>query len=143
MKAELPHFDYYVASRWRNKDIVLELVAKLRAKGKKVYSFFENKHSLMEITKDPEETMAKYESTKDWWDNPSHKQIFLDDMQGIQHSDALILLLPAGKSSHIEAGVAYGFGKHMILIGEQKEAESLYHIFHEHYSSIEGYIAEL
>ena len=57
-----------------------------------------------------------------------------------QNSKALILLLPAGKSAHIEAGVAFGMKKKCILIGEQKEAESLYLIFAESYQTIDEFI---
>jgi hypothetical protein len=55
----------------------------------------------------------------------------------------LILLLPAGKSAHIEAGVAYGMGKKLILVGEQKETESLYLIFDECYNSVDEFIQSL
>ena len=135
--------DYYVASRWRNKDQVELVVNGLRAKGKTVYSFLENKHSLMEVTDDPEETMKKHENTKDWWHNKNMKHMFEEDMDGIRFAKNVVLLLPAGKSSHIEAGVAYGMGKQTILIGEQKEAESLYFIFKEHYNTIEDFLSSL
>lgn len=52
-------------------------------------------------------------------------------------------MLPAGKSAHMEVGIAYVMGKKCILIGEQKEAESLYLIFNEVYSSIGEFIASL
>jgi len=53
------------------------------------------------------------------------------------------MLLPAGKSAHIEAGIAYGMGKKCILIGEQKEAESLYLIFDKYYSTIDAFIESI
>lgn len=43
----------------------------------------------------------------------------------------------------IEAGVAYGLGKHCILIGEQETAESLYLIFDEHYDTPEDFLATI
>ena len=64
-------------------------------------------------------------------------------MNALRGSEALVLLLPAGKSAHMEAGVAYGLGKRMILIGEQKEAESLYLIFDEYHPTIEAFIQSL
>ena len=53
------------------------------------------------------------------------------------------MLLPAGKSCHVEAGVAYGLGKKCILIGEQKEAESLYLIFNEVYATENDFLKTL
>ena len=61
-------------------------------------------------------------------------------MNALRNSQNLILLLPAGKSAHIEAGAAYGMGKHCILIGEQKEAESNYLIFNESHKNANDFL---
>jgi hypothetical protein len=37
--------------------------------------------------------------------------------------------LPAGLAAHMEAGVSYGSGKKMILIGEVENPETLYSMF--------------
>lgn len=39
------------------------------------------------------------------------------------------MVLPAGKSAHIEAGVAYGLGKKCYAIGQYDVTDSLYLIF--------------
>ena len=67
--------------------------------------------------------------------------IFQKDMKPLKESETLILLLPAGKSGHIEAGVAYGLGKKCIFIGEPEETDSLYLIFEEDYPTIDDFIA--
>ena len=46
-----------------------------------------------------------------------------------KNSDNLLLVLPAGKSAHIEAGIAYGMGKKCYAIGEYEATDSLYNIF--------------
>lgn len=51
--------------------------------------------------------------------------------------------MPAGKSAHIEAGIAYGLGKKLVLIGEQKKTESHYLIFDEFYKSIDDFLTSL
>lgn len=142
------NYDYFIASRWRNKDAVMELTEKLREKGKSVYCFFETEGEEHETWKDkhhytPEEFMQKFENTPDWQHDPAIQKMFTTDMDALKNSKSLILLLPAGKSAHVEAGAAYGMGKHCILIGEQKEAESLYLIFKEFHSSIDNFIAAL
>ncbi len=141
-------YQYTIISRWRNKDVVMELTEKIRQKGKTVYSFIEgdgSNHALKDHEQkyQPEEFMQKFESILDWKNDPGVKEIFNIDMQALKDSETVILLLPAGKSSHIEAGVAYGLGKNLIVIGEQKETESLYLIFNEFYNTIDDFINSL
>ena len=136
-------YDYFVASRWRNKDEVLRLVHGLRDKGKSVYCFLDAPHqSMYRLQEDPEKAMQVFESL-DWKTDKYIKEVFEKDMDAERNANNFILLLPAGKSAHVEAGAAYGFGKHLILVGEQKEAESLYLIFDEHYSTIDAFLASL
>ncbi len=121
------HYDYFIASRYRNKSEVLRLARMLREKGKSLYCFIESEASLKHVG-----------SLKE---DPAIQEIFESDMNALKNSRTLIMLLPAGKSVHIEAGVAYGLGKHLVLIGEQAETESLYFIFNEMYSTIESFLA--
>lgn len=100
----------------------------------------DNYHS---VDEDPEQVMKEFESTENWKHSEMVKSIFKKDMDALKDSEALILLLPAGKSAHIEAGTAYGMNKRCILIGEQKEAESLYLIFDEDYATIDEFIKNL
>lgn len=86
--------------------------------------------------------MEEFEK-RDWRKDPYVREVFENDMNAEKESETLIMLLPAGKSAHIEAGVAYGMGKRLILIGEQREAESLYLIFDETYPTIDGFIKTL
>ena len=71
------------------------------------------------------------------------RKIFEHELTGLEEVDTIILLLPAGKTSHINAGIAYGFGKHLVLIGNPETEESQYFIFNEKYPSIEAYIQTL
>ena len=135
-------FDFFISSRWRNRDQVLDLLHKIRAKGKTAYCFFEADHSKARVDNDPEIDMAAFEK-RDWRNDEYVKTVFENDMQGERESKVLVMLLPAGKSCHIEAGVAYGMGKKCILVGEQKEAESLYLIFSEFYPNIDSFINSL
>ncbi|TAN58275.1 hypothetical protein EPN15_01535 [Patescibacteria group bacterium] len=136
-------YDYFIACRWRNKDNVLDLARKLRAKGKKVYTCFDSEHSLADAEKDPEEAMKKFEAIPNWESDENIKKVFETDMNALRDSETLILLLPAGKSAHIEAGAAFGMGKYCILIGEQKEAESNYLIFNERYLSADEFVSNI
>ena len=140
-------YDYFVASRWRNKDEVLDLAGKIREKGKTVYTFIEGDGETYQL-KDkegkmhPEEFMKHFENL-DWKSDTAIGEVFEVDMNALRKSAQVILLLPAGKSAHIEIGIAYGLGKKCILIGEQKEAESLYLIFDNTYPTIDDFLASL
>lgn len=136
------HYDYFVASRWRNRDNVLSLVKELRDKGKSVYCFLDAPQSVHRLEEDPEKAMQDFEAL-DWKSDTYVREVFEKDMAAEKSADNFILLLPAGKSAHIEAGVAYGLGKHTILIGEQKEAESLYLVFNEHFLSSNDFLNSL
>lgn len=139
-------YDYFVASRYRNKPEILRLVNALRDKGKTVYSFIESDASLKHVGRvedNAEEQMAKYEAKENWHTDQGIHEIFESDMGALKNSSALIMLLPAGKSVHIEAGAAWGLGKEMILIGEQKETESAYLIFDQRFATIEEFLKSL
>ena len=136
------HYDFFISGKWRNRDAVLDLTKKIREKGYSVYCFLESIHSQNRANNDPEEEMARFEKL-DWRNDDSIREMFEADMDAEKNSDTFALLLPAGKSCHIEAGVAYGMGKKCILIGEQKEAESLYLILSEVYETTEEFLKTL
>jgi len=133
-------YDYFISGRWRNRDNVGHLAKKLRARGNSVYCFLDSQSTDV-FSEDPEESMKKFEAIPNWREDAYVRRVYEDDMTGLKESRSLVMLLPAGKSCHIEAGVAFGMGKHLILIGEQSEAESLYLIFHEVYPDVRSFLA--
>ena len=136
-------YDFFISSRWRNRDKVLELAKKLRSKGFSVYCFMEEKDNPGTIHDDPEEVMSKFEALQNWRNDPFVKRIFKRDLKGLTASKCIVVLLPGGKSTHLEAGIGYGLGKELVLIGEQKETESLYLIFNEFYNTIDDFIKSI
>lgn len=135
-------YDFFVSGRWRNRDNVLDLTKRIREKGYKAYCFLEATHSIHRIQDDPEQSMVAFEKL-DWRNDPYVKEVFHNDMEGEKNSEKFVMLLQVGKSCHIEAGVAYGLGKECILIGEQKEAESLYLIFQKQYQTVDEFLKTL
>ena len=60
-------------------------------------------------------------------DHPIAVQGFASDFTALQGADALLLVLPCGRSAHLEAGWAIGAGKPTaILIPEPMEPELMY-----------------
>ncbi|MCX6765445.1 MAG: hypothetical protein NT136_00570 [Candidatus Moranbacteria bacterium] len=64
-------------------------------------------------------------------------------MKGLEDCEKVIMLLPGGNSAHIEAGIAYGIGKPLILIGEPEKPDTLYLIFKERYKTIEKFLKSI
>ena len=139
-------YNYFIAGRYRNKVNILNLAQKIREKGKTAYCFVDSEASLKHVGSlqdDGEEAMRIFESREKWRQDPEVRHIFETDLEAEKASEHFILLLPAGKSAHIEAGIAFGLGKKCIVIGEQKEAESLYLIFDEHYYTSKDFLRTL
>jgi nucleoside 2-deoxyribosyltransferase len=133
--------NFFISSKWRNKEKVEELTKKLRNLGCEVISFLEYPINKEVVKEDPEEAMRKWEAMTDWEKNDRVKQIAEIDKESINKADTLILLLPAGISSHLEAGFARGLGKECILIGKPEKPESGYlMIFDRMFETIEDFL---
>lgn len=131
---------YFIASRWSNMKAVQYLTENLRALGNEVFSYGADERNFV-----PNQDLGKPESAtlQNWQNDPSLKAIFTRNMEGLAGTDLFILLLPAGNTSHIEAGIAYGISKKTILIGQPEKPESHYLMFNEWYPSIDEYIKSL
>ena len=132
--------DYTIISKFRNKDQCERLIKKLRAKGKTCYDFCDTPADPENPNAHPEEQMKTLESVKDFYNDEYFQYVFKKDMEGLKDARKVIMLLPAGISVHIEAGIAHGLGKHLVLIGEPAKPETLYLIFNERYKTIEEFL---
>ena len=92
----------------------------------------------LDINENPEDLMKKFESMD--LESNAVRTIFKGDMEGLRMSKNLLLVLPAGKSAHIEAGVSYGLGKRCYAIGEYDVTDSLYLIFDKIFANEEELI---
>ena len=132
--------NYTIISRFRNKDQCEKLLKELRSRGKTCYNFCDTPADPNNPEAPPEEQMENFEQTDDFYNSPHYQYVFNKDLEGLKNAEKIILLLPAGTSAHIEAGIAYGLGKPLILIGKAEKPESLYLIFKERYDSIEDFL---
>ena len=99
----------YVASSWRN-EAQPEVVERLRFQGHEVYDFKDaDGFSWKEITEEPPEEWG----TIRWLSalhHPAAQRGFARDMSALATAHACILVLPSGRSAHLEAGWAIGRG---------------------------------
>lgn len=87
--------------------------------------------------------MKALESHPNFFDDPVHFDHFKKDLAGLKAAQTVVLLLPAGTSAHIEAGIAFGLGKKLVLIGEPEKPETLYFIFGERFKTTEDFLNSL
>ncbi len=121
----------YIASSWKNK-FQQQLVEELRKRGHKVYDFKHpygrNDVPVWESVSVTQNLRSAYVEKclkgKDFkrmlLDRQSIKR-FEEHFAAMQDADTCILLLPAGRSSHIEAGHMNGMGKRVFVMDTSKE----------------------
>ncbi len=137
----------YVASSWRNKQQP-EVVKILRSAGHEVYDF---RHPA-----DGDDGFSWREIDPDWqqWNlrqyvhnvrTPIADQGFRYDRDALHWCDTCVLVLPCGRSAHLEAGYAAGQGKRTIfmLSQDQFEPELMYRLGHGFVTNISELVTAL
>lgn len=122
----------YVASSWRNL-IQPIVVQSLKAEGYDVYDFRNP------IPGDKGFSWSQIDEKYKQWDTVAYTEAlrteiaqrgFDFDNAALHKCDVVVLVLPCGRSAHLEAGYAAGQGKHVIvLIPSLDEPELMYKLF--------------
>ena len=123
-------YEFFIAGKTRNKDNILKLCDIFDKYNISYYCFLKNEDSMKsyaEGTENVEERMKIFEGL-DLKSEPVLK-IFNEDLEAQKVSKNFLLVLPAGKAGHIEAGISYGMGKKCYAMGEFDATDSLYNIF--------------
>lgn len=137
----------YLASSWRNA-FQPGYVTELRAWGHEVYDFRNPPHV--------ERGFAWSEIDPDWqaWKaddyirllttHPIAARGYMSDFRGMEWADTFVLLLPCGRSAHLEAGWAAGRGKRLIIVTHDGEEPELMALMANHIvSGLDGLMAVL
>lgn len=106
----------YVASSWRNEDqpYVVEL---LREWGAEVYDFrnpFGGGKGFAWSDIDPDWKQWTPQQWRSALSHPLAIEGYCSDLKGMSWADACVLVLPSGRSSHLEAGWFSGRGKPVV-----------------------------
>lgn len=125
----------YLAGSWKNAGIILTLQDLLIAEGHQVDCFASTKtgrtsFSWAELTQglgcttreEAEEKLCQMDAI-DLLKFNRVIQAFDEDKKWLDWCDTCILILPSGKSAHLEAGYAKGHGKDLIIFGEFLKGE--------------------
>lgn len=109
----------YVASSWRNS-YQPGIVGQLRTAGHQVYDFRNPPHGDSEV--------AWSDTDPEWknWNGQAYREKllkspiaaygFLTDLRGMQWADTCLLVMPCGRSAHLELGWCAGAGKRTIIL---------------------------
>jgi hypothetical protein len=115
----------YVASSWRNdhQPLVVEM---LRQLGHEVYDFRNPRpgdigFAWSEI--DPDWLGWSPRAFRDLLDHPIAQGGFKSDFDAMKWADTFVLMLPCGRSAHLEAGWAIGAGKPTCLVLHEDKFE--------------------
>ena len=122
--------EFFIAGRTRNKDYILKICDIFDKYNISYYCFLKNDETMNSYGDDSQsddERMDVFESLD--LKSDIVLNIFNQDLDNERESKNFLLVLPAGKSGHIEAGIAYGWGKKCYAIGEYESTDSLYNIF--------------
>ena len=123
-------YEFFIAGKTRNKDNILKICDLFDRYYISYYCFLKNdntKDTYGDSNQSEEENMAVFESLD--LKSDIVLNIFKKDLENEKAAKNFLLVLPAGKSGHIEAGIAYGMGKQCYAIGEYDATDSLYNIF--------------
>lgn len=121
----------YVASSWRNKDQP-SVVESLLADGHQVYDFRNPPTGV------PGFAWSQIDPAWEGWTASEYRRLllthpvasrgFVTDLRGMTWADTCVLVLPCGRSAHLEAGWFCGQGKRCIVLtrdGEEPELMAL------------------
>lgn len=116
----------YLASSWKNQSTVLKMAEILEKEGFEVDAFCrstDNRYSFhwSELV-DSEDDLAKYDAIEMLAD-PRTQRAFNEDKKWLDWSECVLMILPCGRSSHLEAGYAKGQGKLLYIYGQMPKGE--------------------
>ena len=128
-------YEFFIAGRARNKENILQICDLFDKYNISYYRFLKNEDDWGYGNKNQtaEEKQKEFESLN--LKSDIVLNLFNNDLEGEKNSKNLLLVLPAGKAAHIEAGIAYGLGKKCYAIGEYEQTDTLYNIFENIFES--------
>lgn len=128
----------YVASSWRNEVRQQLVVRVIREGGHEVYDF---RHPAPGIegfgwrfcAPDPAALKDPRRFRDEVLPHPSCRQGFSLDMNALRAADATVLVLPCGRSAHLELGWATGHGQTTIVLLDDPMSEpELMYLMNDH-----------
>ncbi len=117
----------YVASSWRNP-FQEHVVSALRISGHQVYDFKNPRPGNTGFSWKSIGLIREGCTAQDYiaaLDHPVAKAGFASDFNAMKWADAFVLVLPCGRSAHLELGWAAGSGKQTMILTQDGEEPEL------------------
>ena len=118
----------YVASSWRNNRQP-DVCASLRNYDHEVYDFRnpeEGDNGFHWSKIDPNWKTWTPEQYRKNLSHPIAKKGYVKDFKAMLWADACVLVMPCGRSAHLEAGYFVGANKRLIILIDESEPELMY-----------------
>ena len=107
----------YIAISWKMAKTALDVSNILKEAGHEVDCFCDDSGGRYVFHFSEVGDITKLNSINFLEDERSQKA-FREDKKWLDWADAVVLLLPSGKSAHLEAGYAVGQGKKLYIVGD-------------------------
>ncbi|SFR15369.1 hypothetical protein [Desulfoscipio geothermicus] len=104
----------YIASSWKNEELVRAFAKMLRDAGLEVDDFTDDSRGRFVFHYSELGNLDELDAINFLEDERSQRA-FQEDKKWLDWADAVVLILPAGKSAHLEAGYAKGCGKKLVI----------------------------
>jgi hypothetical protein len=116
----------YLASSWKNADLVRNIAKYLEKHGFEVDAFCCSTDSRYSFhwseSVDTEEKLLEYDALSFWGDERV-RRAFREDKKWLDWADTVVMVMPCGRSSHLEGGYGKGQGKRLFMYGEFAKGE--------------------
>ena len=116
----------YIASSWKNSTRVIELADKLEKEGFEVDAFCRTssiRHAFhWSDMVDNKSDLKKYDAIE-MLNKDIVIKAFEQDKKWLDWANIIIMLMPCGRSSHMEGGYGVGSGKRLYMYGEFNKGE--------------------
>jgi hypothetical protein len=116
----------YIASSWKNQKTVITLAEYLEKFGFEVDAFCRSSDKRYAFhwseLVDSEDDLKNYDAIEMLADSRTQRA-FKEDSKWLNWSDCVVMLMPCGRSSHMEAGYAKGQGKLLYIYGAFPKGE--------------------
>lgn len=112
----------YIASSWKNKNTVRTVAEVLRSIGYQVDDFTDDSRGrfVFHYSEIPD---IENQNAVSFLQQEKVLMAFQEDKKWLDWCDAVLLIMPAGRSAHLEAGYAKGNNKLLIIWGELPKGE--------------------
>lgn len=135
----------YVASSWRNSQ-QQDVVKAIRDAGHEVYDFKNpapGNDGFKWSDIDPNWQQWNNEQYLDALEHPIAQKGFNLDFDAMKWADACVMVMPCGRSAHVEAGWMQGAGKPTVILLTEAEPELMYNMFNLVTSQMSDVLAHL